>query len=53
VDHKWTIMAALVPSEFSALRLQYSHTQQEFGKDIDQILLQLNYTIGSHPAHKY
>ncbi len=53
VDHKWTVLAALVPSEFSALRLQYSRTQQEQGEDIDQILLQLNYTIGSHPAHKY
>ena len=53
VDHKWTILAALVPSEFSALRLQYSRTQQEFGEDIDQILFQLNYTLGSHPAHKY
>jgi hypothetical protein len=53
VDHKWTVLAALVPSEFSALRLQYSRTQREFGEDIDQILFQLNYTIGSHPAHKY
>ena len=53
VDHKWTVLAALVPSEFSALRLQYSRTQQEFGEDIDQILFQLNYTLGSHPAHKY
>lgn len=53
MDHKWTLLAALVPSEFSALRLQYSRTQREFGDDIDQILFQLNYTLGSHPAHKY
>ena len=53
VDHKWTLLVALVPSEFSALRLQYSRTQQEFGDDIDQILFQLNYTLGSHPAHRY
>ncbi len=53
VDHKWTVLAALVPSEFSALRLQYSRTQREFGEDINQIPFQLNYTIGSHPAHKY
>jgi hypothetical protein len=53
LKHRWTILAGLVPSEFSALRLQYSRTNQEKGRDIDQLLLQLNFSIGSHPAHQY
>ena len=51
--HRWTVLAALVPSEFSALRFQYSRTNQEKGRGIHQFLFQLNFTIGSHPAHRY
>lgn len=51
--HRWTTMLALAPSEFSAVRLQYAYATAEGERDMQEILLQLNYTIGSHPAHNY
>ena len=51
--NRWTTLLALVPSEFSDLRLQHSYTTQSRGKSVNEILLQLNFTIGSHPAHQY
>ena len=51
--NRWTTLLALVPSEFSALRLQHSYTTQSHGKSVNEILLQMNFTIGSHPAHQY
>jgi len=51
--NRWTTLLALVPSEFSALRLQHSYTTQNRGKSVNEILLQMSFTIGSHPAHKY
>jgi hypothetical protein len=51
--HRWTTLLALVPSEFSAIRLQHSYTTQERKSPLNQILLQLSFTIGSHPAHQY
>ncbi len=50
---RWSTLLALVPSEFSALRLQHSYTTQTRGKSVHEILLQMNFTIGSHPAHQY
>ena len=47
-------LLAFVPSEFSAVRLQYSLVDDpEIDRAVHQLLLQLNYTFGSHPAHKY
>jgi hypothetical protein len=51
--HRWSTLLAFVPSEFSAIRLQHSYTTQERGSPLNQVLLQFNYTIGSHPAHHY
>lgn len=51
--HRWTTLIALVPSEFSALRLQHSYTIRDRGGPVNQVLLQMNFTIGSHPAHQY
>ncbi|MBM2804545.1 MAG: hypothetical protein HW419_2438 [Deltaproteobacteria bacterium] len=51
--NRWTTLLALVPSEFSALRLQHSYTTQTRGKSVNEILLQMNFTIGAHPAHQY
>ncbi len=51
--HRWSTLLALVPSEFSALRLQYSYLTQQQGKSVNEIMLQMNFTIGSHPAHQY
>lgn len=44
----------LVPSEFSALRLELSYLEDpDGGYDDLRIALQGNFTIGSHPAHLY
>jgi len=51
--NRWSTLLAFVPSEFSAIRLQHSYTSQERGSPVNQLLLQFNYTIGSHPAHQY
>ena len=43
---------AYVPTEFSAYRLQYNILDID-GEKEHQLVLQVNVTIGSHPAHKY
>lgn len=43
---------AYIPTEFSAFKIQYNHTDIS-GIEENQLVLQLNVTIGSHPAHKY
>ena len=43
-----------VPSEFSALRLEVARYDDQAGDADDTVVsLQLNITIGSHPAHRY
>jgi len=48
---------AWMPSEFSFLRLEYSHSQADAGNGLkpndDRLMLQMSYTIGYHPAHAY
>lgn len=51
-DWRASAVLAFVPSEFSGLRLQYSQLH-EHDEVINQAYLQLNFTIGSHPAHRY
>jgi len=43
------------PSEFSFVRLEYSHAKANAGihPTDDRIQLQMSYTIGYHPAHAY
>jgi putative OmpL-like beta-barrel porin-2 len=43
------------PSEFSFVRLEYSHANADAGihRNDDRILAQVSYTIGYHPAHAY
>jgi len=50
--NQWSALLAWELSEFSAIRLQYNHLNQ-ITEDEDQVLLQLNFTLGSHPAHNY
>jgi hypothetical protein len=50
--NQWSALLAWESSEFSAIRLQYNHLNQ-VTEDEDQVLLQLNFTLGSHPAHNY
>lgn len=47
------VIIAYVPTEFSSLRLQSGLTQETGTENRWQTLLQLNVTIGSHPAHAY
>jgi len=48
---------AWTPSEFSFLRLEYSHAQADGGNGVepndDRVMVQMSYTIGYHPAHAY
>jgi len=50
-----SVNLAWAPSEFSFVRLEYSHAKADAGvhPSDDRILLQLSYTIGYHPAHAY
>lgn len=49
--HRYSALVGYVPSEFSALRLQYSFLDDL--QDEHQLILQLNFSLGSHPAHLY
>jgi len=51
--HRWSSLLAFVMSEFSAIRLQHSVTAQRGRGPLNEVLLQFNFTIGSHPAHQY
>jgi len=52
-----SLSVAWVPSEFSFVRLEYSHAEADDGKGFkpndDRVMIQLSYTIGYHPAHAY
>lgn len=49
---RWGVSLAFVASEFQAVRLEYSSTDD--GEDTsNSVFLQYNITIGSHPAHLY
>ena len=50
--NRFSFAIAYVPTEFSAYRLQYNRLKLA-DSDEQQIVLQVNVTIGSHPAHKY
>jgi hypothetical protein len=46
---------AWAPSEFSFVRLEYSHSKADAGvhPSDDRLMIQMSYTIGYHPAHAY
>jgi len=50
-----SVNVAWTPSEFSFIRLEYSHSKADAGvhPTDDRVMLQLSYTIGYHPAHAY
>ncbi len=50
---KQSILIGFVPSEFSALRLQYDRLVDDAANAEQKMLLQFNYSIGAHPAHVY
>jgi hypothetical protein len=51
--NRYSALLSFAPSEFSALRLQYNFLDQSLADNEHQVLLQLNFTFGSHPAHAY
>ena len=51
--HVNTALIGYVPSEFSALRAQYDHVASDDDEVEKRISLQLNFSIGAHPAHMY
>lgn len=51
---KQSALLAFVPTEFTGVRLQYDHLEDKTGLDPEnKISLQLNISIGAHPAHGY
>jgi len=52
-DHEVLAQVALVPSAFSALRLDLTSVYPHDGERELAARLQFNFTIGSHPAHRY
>jgi hypothetical protein len=50
-----SVNVAWTPSEFSFVRLEYSHARSDSGihPTDDRLLVQMSYTIGYHPAHAY
>jgi hypothetical protein len=48
-----TLIGVLVPTEFSAFRLQAQRQFLPGGHTIDSVVGQLDFTLGTHPAHSY
>lgn len=48
-----TALIAFLPSEFSGVRLQYETIDDGQVEDEKRLMLQLNISIGAHPAHAY
>ena len=51
--HGSSALLGFVPSEFSAIRLQYDIIKEQNKEDEKKISLQFNVSIGAHPAHTY
>lgn len=50
-SYAYSALLGFIPTEFSAIRLQYDHLDED--QVIKRISLQLNISIGAHPAHVY
>lgn len=48
-----SMLVAFVPSEFSAIRLQFDNISDNNPEDEKKLTLQFNFSIGAHPAHAY
>lgn len=51
-EYRVSGLLAFAPSEFSAIRVQYN-LNREMKQNIHQFAVQLNFTMGAHPAHAY
>jgi len=53
-EDRISVLFAFVPNRYAPLRLQYSRWRvDELGRGFNQYHIQLNFTIGPHPAHRY
>lgn len=51
---EWKVALTFAPSEFSALRIEGARLEEIDGAATDfRLSAQMNFTIGSHPAHNY
>ena len=51
---KYSVLFGFVPTEYSALRLQYDNINRDFEEKAEhRVSLQLNVALGTHPAHSY
>jgi hypothetical protein len=54
VERKASALLGFVPTEYSAIRLQYDRVNNDAReKPENRIALQLNVSMGAHPAHEY
>jgi hypothetical protein len=53
VDKGASLLLTYWPSEFSQIRGQYRHTQYGDGIDANELLFQLQFSIGAHGAHTF
>jgi hypothetical protein len=53
VRQKQSVLLGYMPSEFSGFRLQYDQLRDADEKLEHKVALQLNFSIGAHPAHIY
>jgi hypothetical protein len=51
--HRESALLGFLPSEFSGLRLQYDHLNTPGAPADNRVALQLNISVGAHPAHAY
>ncbi len=49
----YSALIAYIPTEFSSIRAQYDSIHDGMDKPIKRLSLQLNISIGAHPAHVY
>lgn len=54
VGRKYSALIGYLPSEYSALKAQYDHLQEPGEEETEhRVTLQLNVSLGTHPAHNY
>jgi hypothetical protein len=53
IQRKYSGLLAFLPTEFSAIRLQYDQRLDGLATPEQRFLVQLNLSIGAHPAHAY
>jgi len=53
VDQGGSVFVTFWPTEFSQIRSQYRRTQYSEGEAANELLFQLNFSIGAHGAHVF